>query len=229
MGNVGFDTTFVFKNLIWDTVYYASVQAVDNSYKGGIFSNEVQFKYKSPVQPSNLNATHISSNSLLLRWKRGNGDRCIVFAREGISGTANPPNYTTYFYNPAFAEGSPLGTTGWYCIYKGEADSVLLSGLNPQKNYIIHAIEFQRKNGSEIYAPTLSSENIGIFSTALFSEQTGISLTGVEYSAAAWGDCDNDGDLDVLLTGMDESWKPVCNNYTGITGTILSLNRHQFH
>jgi predicted nucleotidyltransferase len=34
-----------------------------------------------------------------------------------------------------------------------------------------------------------------------FTEQTGISLTGVCYSSAAWGDYDNDGDLDILLTG----------------------------
>ncbi|HSW54406.1 MAG TPA: FG-GAP-like repeat-containing protein [Ignavibacteriaceae bacterium] len=34
-----------------------------------------------------------------------------------------------------------------------------------------------------------------------FTEQTGISLTGVCYSSSAWGDYDNDGDLDILLTG----------------------------
>jgi hypothetical protein len=34
-----------------------------------------------------------------------------------------------------------------------------------------------------------------------FTEQTLISLTGVSYSSVAWGDYDNDGDLDVLLAG----------------------------
>ncbi len=35
----------------------------------------------------------------------------------------------------------------------------------------------------------------------VFSEQTGIQLTGVTASEASWGDIDNDGDLDILLTG----------------------------
>jgi hypothetical protein len=199
-GNTQFNTTFLFKNLRWDTTYYASVQAIDNSFKGGAFSNEVQFK-TSPVQASDLNATHINNSSIMLKWKRGNGDRCIVFAREGTSGTANPQNFTTYFASPVFAEGSPLGSTDWYCVYKGEADSVLLSGLNPQKNYTIYTIEFQGKIGSEIYAPSPTSENMGIFSSSLFSEQTGIQLSSIGFSSVTWGDYDNDGYADILVTG----------------------------
>ena len=30
-----------------------------------------------------------------------------------------------------------------------------------------------------------------------------VSLTGVRYSSVAWGDYDNDGNLDILLTGYD--------------------------
>ena len=38
-----------------------------------------------------------------------------------------------------------------------------------------------------------------------FSEQTSILLTAVQYSSAAWGDYDNDGFLDILLTGYTGS------------------------
>ena len=45
-----------------------------------------------------------------------------------------------------------------------------------------------------------------------FSEQTSISLTGVFNSSVAWGDYDNDGDLDILLTG-DSNVGPVSKIY----------------
>jgi len=199
IGNTMLDTVHILKNVRWNT-YFASIQAIDNSYMGGPFSDEIQFEFY-PVQPSGLTGTNISNSSLMLKWIRGNGDYCIVFAKEGETGNAVPVDNFTYYYNPAFGEGSPIDDSGWYCIYKGVGDSVLLSGLSPDKNYIVHAIEFQGKNGSEKYAAIVSNENIGIFSTSLFIEQTGISLPGVENSAIGWADYDNDGDMDLLLTG----------------------------
>jgi hypothetical protein len=50
----------------------------------------------------------------------------------------------------------------------------------------------------------------------IFTEQTSISLTGVYYSSVAWGDYDNDGDLDVLVTGAtgsDPNFNPVTKIY----------------
>ena len=38
-------------------------------------------------------------------------------------------------------------------------------------------------------------------------------LTGVRFSSVAWGDYDNDGDLDILLTGQDSGLNPVAKVY----------------
>ncbi len=46
-----------------------------------------------------------------------------------------------------------------------------------------------------------------------FTEQTSIQLTGVSNSSSAWGDYDNDGYLDILLTGQDESNIPISKVY----------------
>jgi hypothetical protein len=61
-----------------------------------------------------------------------------------------------------------------------------------------------------------------------FSEQNNISLPGVMYSSAAWGDYDNDGYLDILLTGNNtgtESISKIFRNNGGIDFSEL-LNVH---
>ena len=50
----------------------------------------------------------------------------------------------------------------------------------------------------------------------IFTEQTQISLAGVYYSSVDWGDYDNDGDLDIMLTGAtgsDPDFDPVSKIY----------------
>lgn len=200
LGNAYLENSFIFKNLRWDTTYYVSVQAIDNCYKGSSFTGITNMKI-TPVQPSGLFASYITTTSILVKWIRGNGDKCIVFAREGSSGSASPVNNTTYYANPVFKEGSPLGSD-WYCIYKGEADSVLLSGLETQKDYSIHVIEFQGEIGSELYATPLN-ENLGVFSTGLFTNQALASMEGLRRSSVSWGDFNNDHYLDALISGQN--------------------------
>ena len=52
----------------------------------------------------------------------------------------------------------------------------------------------------------------------------GVALTGVFYSSVAWGDYDNDGDLDILLTGADSSFKPVARVYRNDGGGFVAIS-----
>ena len=48
---------------------------------------------------------------------------------------------------------------------------------------------------------------------ANFTDMTGISLTGVYFGSSDWGDYDNDGDLDILLTGFNASGNTISKIY----------------
>ncbi|MDX9771452.1 MAG: FG-GAP-like repeat-containing protein, partial [Tenuifilaceae bacterium] len=190
----------------WGKDYYASVQAIDNSYQGGEFSSNLQIVV-DPIQASGLLAKNVNNNSIVVKWQRGNGDRSIVFAKEGNSGSALPVDNTTYYSNPIFGEGSPLGESGWYCVYKGKADSALVGGLDPMKDYLVNVITFQGESGEEKYMPNhISHTNIGIFNSLLFTEQTHITTSNFNINTTlAWADFDNDGFLDFLVTGYTNS------------------------
>ncbi len=51
----------------------------------------------------------------------------------------------------------------------------------------------------------------------------GIWLTGVRYSSSAWGDYDNDGDLDILLTGQDNGETPTSLIYRNDAGDFTDI------
>jgi predicted nucleotidyltransferase len=53
-----------------------------------------------------------------------------------------------------------------------------------------------------------------------FSEDTGISLTDVFRSSVAFGDYDNDDDLDILITGYDNNWNPIAKVYRNTGGSF---------
>ena len=56
---------------------------------------------------------------------------------------------------------------------------------------------------------------------APFVERTDIDLVKVKNSASAWGDYDNDGDLDLLITGASSSGY-VANLYENDTGNFVN-------
>lgn len=54
-----------------------------------------------------------------------------------------------------------------------------------------------------------------------FTDINATALLGVTYSSVAWGDYDNDGDLDILLTGKQNSGVDVAKIYRNDVGSFL--------
>jgi PKD repeat protein len=199
IGNCDLDSAYILKKLPFGT-YYWSVQAIDNGLAGGQFSAEGNFTVL-PVQAKNLSAKILNNNALQLKWERGNGERCAVFGKELSTGLATPVNNTGYIADNEFGYGEQIGSTGWYCIYNGRADSVNVTGLIFQKEYSFQVIEYMGTFGSEQYFTEIGDGNPGVFTTSLFARQTGILLADEWTNTVAWGDYDNDGFLDLLMPG----------------------------
>ncbi|WP_417198199.1 FG-GAP-like repeat-containing protein, partial [Bizionia sp.] len=57
-----------------------------------------------------------------------------------------------------------------------------------------------------------------------FTENTTTTLTNVYTSSVAWGDYDNDGDLDILLTGRGTNSDPVSKIFRNDNGAFTDIN-----
>ena len=133
-------------------------------------------------------------------WGDYDNDGDLDILLTGQSGTST---YISKIYknngNSTFSEQTGITLTG---VYHGSVDwgdynndgylDIILTGQSGTSTYIS---KIYKNNGNNT-----------------FTDQ-GISLTGVGYSSVAWGDYDNDGDLDILLTGNTGSTNSVSKIY----------------
>ena len=72
--------------------------------------------------------------------------------------------------------------------------------------------------GGSAFSVVYRNDGGGVFS------DIGAGLPGVRYSAAAWGDYDNDGDLDILLAGNTTEGAPIASIYRNDGGAFNDIN-----
>jgi len=185
--------------------YYWNVQAIDNSYIGGNFSEKSSF-FVDSIPASGLNFLRISDTEYKVKWTRGNGNRCVVFCRADSSiNNATPSMGTKYVHNSKFTYGDPIQSTDWFCVYNGLEDSVVISGLSANTAFTVQVIEYVfDASGTPKYVRKKSPKNDdwGIFNTSL---HTLIPNTFIEGSIGQWADFNNDGFIDYVVTGNNKS------------------------
>jgi gliding motility-associated-like protein len=124
---------------------YDFLVSVKNSTTGCIsqnYSKTVSIANIPTVQATNIVLSNQTSTTATISWTNGNGSARTVFIKSGNSGTANPVNNTTYTANTTFGSGTQIGTTGWYCVYRGAASTVNVTGLTSGTDYQIMVTEY---------------------------------------------------------------------------------------
>ncbi|MCX6301696.1 MAG: FG-GAP-like repeat-containing protein [Bacteroidia bacterium] len=196
-GNIQSNTYFVKK--LPAATYYWSVQAIDYGFAGSAFAAEGTFTipFSNSIIPTGEQAILKNQNCATLTVTESSTPTSRQWKYSTVSGGP---------YTQAIA-----GATGTTCITSFPADGIY---------YIVCESIF----GGTAY----TSNQVKIIVTN-FIEQTGISLTGVYNSSVAWGDYDNDGDQDILLTGRTGSGIRVSkiyknggsNKFTELAGTLM--------
>jgi hypothetical protein len=112
------------------------------------------------TQATNILFSSVTGSSMTVSWTIGNGSRRAVFMKQASSGVGLPVDNTTYQADPFFGDGTQIGTTGWYCIYKGTAaTSGTISGLTSGTDYVVQVFEFNGSDGAEKYNASVATNN----------------------------------------------------------------------
>ena len=131
--------------------------------------DDMVFDYPTTYPPS-FQATNISFNNIHgstagVNWSSGNGDSTVVFMAKTGSGSAAPPFGSYYTASTVFGNGTQVGASGWFCIYKGTGASATISNLEPGTTYRVMAISFNGARAFEEYN-TAAGTNVANLTTA---------------------------------------------------------------
>jgi hypothetical protein len=175
-----------YENVAGQTIRYSAATGTNNP------ANHTTTANAPATQASNITFANVATQSFTTSWTRGNGSGCIVFVSAGSTGTPAPANGTTYTANAAFGSGTQIGTSGWYCVYKGTGTAVSLTGLTPTQSYRVMAMEFNGVAGAESYLTTTNGTNPANKATIDFVAPT-TQATTIAFSA-------------ITATGFTSSW-----------------------
>ncbi|PIF29864.1 gliding motility-associated-like protein [Flavobacterium sp. 9] len=174
------------------------------------------------IQATNVLFTNTASTNATIDWTNGNGASRVVFVHAGVGANPLPLNYFAYTANSIFGSGTQIGTSGWYCVYKGTGTTVNITGLLPSTTYQIMVIEFNGSIGNELHLTATSTENPVQVTTDTVSTSTvgpGGVITGLQLwldasngATAAGGNLTAWSDLAGINTFAVSATPPTVNN-----------------
>ncbi|MHC4445155.1 MAG: FG-GAP repeat domain-containing protein [Planctomycetota bacterium] len=153
------------------------------------------------------NAGLLGMKNCALEWGDYDGDNDPDLVVAGIYNEYEPPITRLYNNDLVFTNvcttiiGLEYGSVSWG-DFDGDHDLDLAICGTPSDS--TGQTRIYRNEGGNVFA------------------DSGIVLTGVLYSALAWGDYDNDGDPDLVVTGRDPSFNAISKIYRNDPGGVLN-------
>ncbi|MDA3884441.1 MAG: FG-GAP-like repeat-containing protein [Candidatus Delongbacteria bacterium] len=201
LGNTGQNNSWTIKNLPSGS-YYWSVQAVDNTYTGSSFSTEQFFEFTSPTTypPVALPASNFNYYSFQANWSSEN------WAMGYYLDVATDSLFTNYV--PGYQNK--------------DVRDLLSYDITELEHNTTYYYRIRSYNGD-----LTASENSNIIiAETLYSQFSKIpsSFEEISDSSVEWGDFDNDGDLDLLLTGTPyANYYPITKIYRNDSHTFTDI------
>lgn len=130
-----------------------------------------------------LSATGISfptvnQNSIVMNWTRGNGNSCLVVAKSGSPVDFTPLPNTNYSVNSVF-NFAPVGNNN-FALYKGSANSLVVSNLSPGVTYHFAVFEFNQFNNLISYKTI--NPAVGNVTTPAMATPPTMAASGISFS-----------------------------------------------
>ncbi len=217
----GTGTSVVVTGLSASTTYYFRVFGYSGSSSTSNYltntatgnpNNQATLASEPTTQASNITFSDRMDVSMKVKWTNGNGGFRIVVAKAGSAITDTVVDGTSYTADSAFGSGNTIGT-GEYVVYKGTADSVIVTGLTASTTYYYRVFEYNMAS-PENYLTSTASGNPNS-ATTLATEPTtassSISFTGVTGNAMTvnWTNGDGANRIVVAKSGSAVSGSPT--------------------
>ena len=186
-------------------------------------------RYSAPptIQATNITFSNVSVTEATIGWTRGGGGAGAVFIKQASSGTAAPADNTTYAAGAAWATGTQIGATGWYCICNGAGTTVTVTGLSASTTYRVMVCEYNGPAGSEQYSTDAAADNPANVTTDTTPTVTTAAVSDLTTTTAmCGGSVTDDGGASVTARGL--CWSTSANPTTADSQTSTGTGTGAF-
>ena len=175
------------------------------------FNNAISNSAAPTTQASKITYMALSTTTIQLNWIIGSGSNRAVFFYDGIKGNPELTDGYTYTGNTIYKMGTQAGA-GWYCVYNGPANNVIVSGLEGNHTYRVIVADYNGNPGFEGYNKTEASNNpLNIQSSMpveLLYFNSSVEKNSVNLKWATGKEINNSGfNVERTISGRTENWQ----------------------